>query len=641
MTDINRRRALQLVGSSGLAGIAGCNGLLSGNPGSGDDGSDGGTTTSSEVPPGTPTEVETQYYHQWEGGRNENDMGYKMTAEPGKAVEEMPCEFSPEQGSWLKEHALMLAKGFNELGVPGTTVSNPFSKLVDGWVQKGLNYPVVMIALNANPQRAADPHAFFGRVKCGSSNNFQNYCNPEMTELVDRQLQENDPERRQDLIAQCQKLYVEDESQGWTFFPEILSPVNTDAFSGYFPMPGAGMSEDYFPWGFLTIQPETDRTTFIKGTTRQMDRPNFMWGTSGLAATWMRIIWDGLFDIGPNLDVVPALATSAEFVDETTVEVELRDDVTWHDGEPFGPDDVVWTTETFMNPAAPNVAAYWESFEEETPVEVLSTAGGGTVRFNLKTPDARFPTQGMVRSVILPKHQWQDADNPSEFEPDPPIGTGFLSWNTWQPGERFELDVYEDHWLWDDEVQKEYLGEYYTEGDGIDKVVWVNTGNIDSSIGALKQGDIDAISSLLSVSQAQQAAEASNVELLQAKSFVAVTAGVDHTIPLIRDKEFRIAYMRYSWNVEEFVQNVMQGYGTIPKSNNPIAENSPWYTDDTIPREYNIEKGRSLLRKAGYTWDNQGRLHYPDGEAWAAFVERTKPGNTNRRRTELGQKDFS
>jgi peptide/nickel transport system substrate-binding protein len=99
--------------------------------------------------------------------------------------------------------------------------------------------------------------------------------------------------------------------------------------------------------------------------------------------------------------------------------------------------------------------------------------------------------------------------------------------------------------------------------------------------------------------------------------------------------------MRHSWNVEGFVENVMQGRGKIPRSNNPIVDSSPWYTDDTVPREYDIEGARNILRRAGYTWDSQDRLQYPNGEAWAAFVERVQPGNTNMRREELDQPDFS
>ncbi|WP_247730159.1 ABC transporter substrate-binding protein [Halovivax limisalsi] len=624
---IDRRDVLQMIGVSSGAAVAGC---------LGGDGAD----ESCEIPDGVEGSVETKYYNEWEGGRHENDMGYKMTAEPCATVGEFPVEFTPERTSWMGEYARMIARGASDLGLNGETVSNPFSLLVEGWVNKGLNYPVVMIAQAPEPQRAADPHAFLGRKICGRSNNFQNYCNPEMTELVQKQLAETDQEARMELVHEGQKLWAEDEVQGWTYFPPVLSPVNTADFEGFYPMPGAGVTNDYYPWSFVTIQPTGDRTTFIKGTQREMNRPNFMWSTSDAASIWMTLVWDSLYDIGPNLEVIPGLATSAEFTDDTTVRVELRDGVTWHDGEPFSAEDVVWTTEAFMDPPASNVAAYWDNLDEENPVEIVDDSGAGTVEYNLKSTDARFLTQGMVRNVMLPKHRWEDASNPADFSPDPPIGTGPFKWESWDPGTRLEFSSYKDNWFWSDDFQQEHLGDDYTEGPGIDNLVFVNTGNIDSTIGAMEQGDIDAISGTLSVSQAERASEGEGRGLVEAENFVGVNTSVDHTIPLLRDKEFRIAFCRHSWSVEQFVEDVMQGYGTVSKSNNPIVDSSPWYTDDTVPREYDIEKGKEILRKAGYTWNN-GDLQYPGGEAWEAFVERVQPENTNMRREELGQPDFS
>jgi len=631
---VDRRDVLRMAGAtSGAVALAGCS-AFSGN-GTND------TDVSCDAPDGVEGSAETKYYHEWEGGRNDNDMGYKMTAEPCKTVGEFPCEFSPEQASWMGEYARMIARGATDLGLDGETVSNPFSLLVEGWVDKGLNYPVVMIPQAPEPQRAADPHAFIGRKICGRSNNFQNYCNPEMTELVQQQLQETDLEARRELVYEVQQLWAEDEVQGWPYFPPVLSPVNTEDFEGYFAMPGAGVSGDDYPWSFVTIQPTGDRTTFVKGTQRQMNRPNFMWSTSDVASIWMLLVWDSLFDLAPDLEtMVPGLATDAEFTDDTTVRMELRDGVTWHDGEPFSAEDVVWTTEALMDPPAPNVVEYTESLVEDNPVEIVDDSGAGVVQFNLKSTDASFLTQGMLRSVILPKHQWEDASNPADFEPDPPIGTGLFEWQSWDPGTRLKFSAYKDNWMWDDDFQQEYLGDAYTEGPGIDELVFVNTGNIDSTIGAMEQGEIDAITGTLSVEQAQRAADGDGHDLIEADNFVGVNTSVDHTIPIVRDKEFRIAFCRHSWNVDQFVEDVMQGYGRVSKSNNPIVETSSWYTDDTVPREYDIDKGQEILEKAGYTWDN-GNLQYPGGDAWEAFVERIQPENTNMRREELGQPDFS
>src|SRR5690606_39382244 len=53
---------------------------------------------------------------------------------------------------------------------------------------------------------------------------------------------------------------------------------------------------------------------------------------------------DGLFHVDPeSLEFVPLAAASYEWVNETRLDVVLRDDVKFHDGSPLTADDVVYT----------------------------------------------------------------------------------------------------------------------------------------------------------------------------------------------------------------------------------------------------------------------------------------------------------
>src|SRR5205085_382471 len=56
-----------------------------------------------------------------------------------------------------------------------------------------------------------------------------------------------------------------------------------------------------------------------------------------------REVWDTLIDRDPKTGAYrPLLAKSFRWVDPTTLEVELRQGITFHDGSAFGPDDVVY-----------------------------------------------------------------------------------------------------------------------------------------------------------------------------------------------------------------------------------------------------------------------------------------------------------
>ena len=57
-----------------------------------------------------------------------------------------------------------------------------------------------------------------------------------------------------------------------------------------------------------------------------------------------RLVWDALMDIDPDTgEYKPALATSWAWQDSVTLDLELRQGVTFHNGEKFDADDVVYT----------------------------------------------------------------------------------------------------------------------------------------------------------------------------------------------------------------------------------------------------------------------------------------------------------
>ena len=111
-------------------------------------------------------------------------------------------------------------------------------------------------------------------------------------------------------------------------------------------------------------------------------------------------VYDPLFARSPDLAPVPALATSATpGEDGLTWEIQLRDDVTWHDGELFTADDVVFTY-NFLREAgrAPNLAA----------VDTVTANGDYAVTITLSAPAPFFLNEGLAGYFILPEHIGKD-----------------------------------------------------------------------------------------------------------------------------------------------------------------------------------------------------------------------------------------
>jgi peptide/nickel transport system substrate-binding protein len=126
-------------------------------------------------------------------------------------------------------------------------------------------------------------------------------------------------------------------------------------------------------------------------------------------------------------EYIPWLAESYEYNDDfTTITVKLRDGVEWSDGEPFTPDDVIFTYDTLLA----NPGMTWAA-EVSSWVESVEKLDDLTVRFNLKKASPRFhlireafPAVGIWGGItILPKHVWEGKD-PLTFKSSDPIGTG-------------------------------------------------------------------------------------------------------------------------------------------------------------------------------------------------------------------------
>lgn len=621
---LSRRQYLRvslLAGTAGASALAGCNRATS--------------DVQPHAPEGVPETVPTKYWHEWPT-IDAQTPPLEYTARAGTPLDPVTVEYSSEDDPWMREHALVFERALDSLGVPSKLIDRPLNQLyAQSWDTAGLENLISMSSQGPDPQRGLDPNPFLMRLHKDNPSNYTNYWHPAINELLDRQRQiTGEPERRKELVHRVQQLFAGDVGDIISLFPNVITAANTGKWNGYVPTPGNGHTGDAFQWTEANLQPKTDDTAYVKGVTTSMNSLNLPWAAGGDEEMRLKFIYDGLFDASPELDIIPALGTDAEFTGDKTVEVALREGVTWHDGEPFTAEDVKFSTEFYIEKNSTSQATFYE------PIESVDVLSSHRVRFNLKWPDASFTTQRLVRSAIIPKHRWEDVEAPSQHNPSDPIGTGPFEFVRWDQGTRFELKRNDDHWMFDDEWRATALGEHATSGPGIQRVIWINVGNVDAMLGALTQGKLDAVGSTLSNAQADRAAASDAIEKLSTENFAPVAVKLMHSCPLIRDKEFRIA-LSMAVDNRSFVEDVLRGEATVPEGENYVSELvEAWYTPETPTYPYDPDEARRILERAGYLWDDD-TLHFPNEDAWGAFVERIQNGNTHKRREELGQPDFS
>lgn len=133
------------------------------------------------------------------------------------------------------------------------------------------------------------------------------------------------------------------------------------------------------------------------------------------------IVYSGLYKFDAGQSLIPDLAATPPQIsaDQKTYIVPLKHDIVWHDGKPFGADDVVFTIQTIQNQAYQSpVRLNWSKVE-------VQKIDDFSVRFTLKEPSAPFLVNLTQR--ILPKHLWEKIE-PANFALSKynlqPIGTG-------------------------------------------------------------------------------------------------------------------------------------------------------------------------------------------------------------------------
>lgn len=124
-------------------------------------------------------------------------------------------------------------------------------------------------------------------------------------------------------------------------------------------------------------------------------------------------------------EMMPWLAESYEFSEDfTSVDITLRDGITWSDGEAFTADDVVFTITMLKDESLP---FNWGSDMRQW-VETVEAVDDLTVRFTFTGPNPRFlqdyfAVRISTAIVIVPEHIWSTLEDPATFTNfDPELG---------------------------------------------------------------------------------------------------------------------------------------------------------------------------------------------------------------------------
>jgi peptide/nickel transport system substrate-binding protein len=317
------------------------------------------------------------------------------------------------------------------------------------------------------------------------------------------------------------------------------------------------------------------------------DPPSLNPMTSQALATWYvsNQILETLVKYDEDFAPQPSLASSWEANDEGTVySFTLEEDVTWHDGEPFTADDVVYT----FSEAGPQYSNTYKLVMKD--LESV-TADGNVVTFTFSQPVGSFMSYvGDPNFSILPRHIYQGTDvmtNPANMAM---VGTGPYVLDEWVQGDHLSLTRNEDYWQ-----------------DGLpylDEVVFRPVSNPATAIASLQSGDIDFIMSSIPPVNAQTLQTDDSI-VLTSPSVMARTLDLWFNL---REAPFDDPQVREAINIAVDRQRMVDSiaFGQTSTARGPIGSTSPYFDDELPEIERDLETAGELLDDAGFPEQSDG-----------------------------------
>lgn len=283
------------------------------------------------------------------------------------------------------------------------------------------------------------------------------------------------------------------------------------------------------------------------------------------------MLYSGLTQYDENLAAFPALAETLETDDQTLWTLSLRKGVVFHDGKPLTPADVVYSLLRHKDPATSSkvapVAAQFAS---------VTASGPSQVQIQLTGPNVDLP-------VILASSQFLIIqDGTTDFLTA--VGTGPYKLKEFTPGIRTIAVRHENYW----KPGRPYL----------DEIELIGIPDESSRVNALLAGDVQLISAV-DARSTRRIRKSSNHDVLEVESSLFTDLIMRSGSYPTNNPDFVLA-IKYLFDRELIKRALFRGYGTIA-NDHPVHPNNPYFAADLPQRQYDPDRARFHLQKAGIT----------------------------------------
>jgi peptide/nickel transport system substrate-binding protein len=304
--------------------------------------------------------------------------------------------------------------------------------------------------------------------------------------------------------------------------------------------------------------------------------------------------------------VEPLLAESWEMDEDAQAFVfHLREGVTWHDGEPFTADDVVYSFNIFANPAvgstyASKLAAVkgYEEFQAGTATELagVTKIDDMTVRVELSSPSPLWVDLQQISISILPEHIL------GSVAPDQLRTNGY--WKNMVGTGPFVMTKFVD----DQYIEGVANENYFLGKPKLDKIVFQIYADTAAILNALEAGELD------STPYEGGGIPLDQVQRFEAMPHLTVLGNMDAGLPTfimlnLEDPDFAKQEVReammYAIDRDAIMETIRLNLGQISNTMFPGEWARP---TDLEPYAYDPAKAAELLATAG--WDSSRKIDF-------------------------------
>jgi peptide/nickel transport system substrate-binding protein len=344
------------------------------------------------------------------------------------------------------------------------------------------------------------------------------------------------------------------------------------------------------PAAVVTLPPRLEGGTVVEGGLADVVTLNPVLADDRASLAVIELLFDRLLAVDPRTgSIVPGLASSWQVsADGLTITFILRDDVLWHDGQPFSAADVEFTFKTIVNPAvgSPRQADF-------SPVEEFRAVDDTTFVATLADADCSI-LYDLGSVSIVPQHILGDDDIQTSPFNVRPVGTGPFAF-----GER----VMGDH------VTLLRNPRYWGQAPHLDAWTYKVAASKEALLAGLEAGQLDMIPLTPEDLDSVEATDRSPIHRYPVPEYYFIGYNTDH--PILGDVRVRRA-LSQAIDRQRLVDRILAGQGQLLDTG--LLPTHWAYPHELASHPFDPIRAAQLLTEAGWVDSDGDGIRDRDGE---------------------------